>query len=140
MELKLKRIALKKEYTIGRLYIDGKYFCDTLEDVDRGLDQKMPLEQIKKIKVMHQTAIPTGVYKVRLSMSPRFKRILPEILAVPGFSGIRIHNGKDQNSSSGCLIVGKNTIVGQVTNSKYWMEKLISILQGATNITIQITK
>ena len=140
MELKLKRIAPKKEYTIGRLYIDGKYFCDTLEDVDRGLDQKMPLEQIKKIKVMHQTAIPTGVYKVRLSMSPRFKRILPEILAVPGFSGIRIHNGKDQNSSSGCLIVGKNTIVGQVTNSKYWMEKLISILQGATNITIQITK
>ena len=140
MELKLKRIALKKEYTIGRLYIDGKYFCDTLEDVDRGLDQKMPLEQIKRIKVMHQTAIPTGVYKVRLSMSPRFKRILPEILAVPGFSGIRIHNGKDQNSSSGCLIVGKNTIVGQVTNSKYWMEKLISILQSATNITIQITK
>ena len=140
MELKLKRIALKKEYTIGRLYIDGKYFCDVIEDVDRGLDQKMPLEQIKRIKVMHQTAIPTGVYKVRLSMSPRFKRILPEILAVPGFSGIRIHNGKDQNSSSGCLIVGKNTIVGQVTNSKYWMEKLISILQGATNITIQITK
>ena len=140
MQLQLRRLYRKPEYTIGKLYIDDKYFCDVVEDKDRGLTQDMPLAQIEKIKVMHETAIPYGVYKVILSRSPRFKRVLPEILKVPGFSGIRIHNGVNKDSSSGCLIVGKNTIKGGVTNSKEYMEKLIEILKTTDDIKIKITQ
>lgn len=140
MKLQLRRLYRKPEYIIGDLYIDNKWFCNTVEDQDRGLTQDMPLEEIKKIKVMHETAIPYGTYKVVLSYSPKFKRILPEILNVPGFSGIRIHNGRDCRSSSGCLIVGKNTIKGGVTSSKEYMEKLIEILKTANVIEITITK
>ena len=140
MQLQLRRLYRKPEYTIGKLYIDGKYFCDVVEDKDRELTQDMPLFQIKKIKVMHETAIPYGAYKVILSRSPRFKKVLPEILNVPGFSGIRIHNGVNKDSSSGCLIVGKNTIKGGVTNSKEYMEKLIEILKTTDDIKIKITQ
>ena len=140
MELLLRRLYIKESYVIGKLYIDGKYYCDVVEDKDRGLTQDMPLSEIKKIKVMHETAIPYGEYKVVLSYSPRFKRILPAILNVPGFEGIRIHNGRDKNSSSGCLIVGRNTIKGGVTSSKEYMEKLIDILKTANIIKIKITK
>ena len=73
MEILLKRIAKKPNYTIGKLYIDGKYFCDTLEDKDRGLLQSMTENEILKIKVKDQTAIPTGKYKIDMNtVSPRF--------------------------------------------------------------------
>lgn len=140
MKLLLRRLYRKESYIIGKLYIDDEYFCDVVEDKDRGLTQDMPLSEINKIKVMHETAIPYGTYKVILSYSPKFKRILPAILKVPGFEGIRIHNGKDKNSSSGCLIVGKNTIKGGVTSSKEYLEKLITILKTANTIEIKITK
>ena len=140
MKLLLRRLYRKDTYIIGKLYIDGEYFCDVVEDRDRGLTQDMPLSEIKKIKVMHETAIPYGTYKVVLSYSPRFKRILPAILNVPGFEGIRIHNGKNSGSSSGCLIVGRNTIKGGVTSSKEYMEKLIDILKKANTIEIKITQ
>lgn len=87
----LKRIARKNDYTIGKLYIDGEYFCDTIEDKDRGLDISMDIEEIKRIKVFGKTAIPTGTYKVEMTYSPRFKKILPLIVGVKGFEGIRIH-------------------------------------------------
>ena len=140
MKLLLRRLYRKDTYIIGKLYIDGEYFCDVVEDRDRGLTQDMPLSEIMKIKVKHETAIPYGTYKVVLSYSPKFKRILPAVLNVPGFEGIRIHNGRDRNSSSGCLIVGKNTIKGGVTNSKEYMEKLIDILKKAKTIEISITQ
>lgn len=73
MEILIKRIARRKLYTIGRLYIDGKYICDTVEDTDRGLSDKMSIDQIKKIKIKDQTAIPTGTYKLTMNVkSPRF--------------------------------------------------------------------
>lgn len=138
MQLQLRRLYRKPEYIIGKLYINGEYYCDVVEDRDRGLTQDMDLAQIKKIKVMHETAIPYGTYKVRLSLSPRFKKILPEILNVPGFSGIRMHGGSSAASSSGCLILGKNTIKGGVTNSKYYVNKLIEILKN-TNEPVEIS-
>jgi hypothetical protein len=128
MELLLKRRFLKKEYTIGSLYIEGKYFCDTLEDIDRGLTQTMSLDEIRKIKVPHETAIPTGVYKIIVNMSPAKKRMLPRLLDVPGFSGILIHRGNTKNDSSGCILVGENKVKGKVINSTRFENHLVEIL------------
>ena len=140
MKLQLKRLYRKPTYTIGKLYIDNVYFCDTVEDVDRGLYSYMNVGEISKIKVKDETAIPYGKYKVRLSMSPRFNKILPEIMNVPGFTGVRIHNGNWASDSSGCLIVGKNTVKGGVTQSKVTMSKLMEKLKGQTDIEIEITQ
>lgn len=126
MIIKVKRIARKPKYTIGRLYINGVYFCDTLEDTDRGLKQSMPLKEIEKLKVYGQTAIPTGIYDVLMTYSPKFASRpwakpyngrLPLLNNVPGFSGVRIHVGNDHTQTLGCLLVGRNTVVGKVVQS-----------------------
>ena len=88
MELKIKRIARRDDYTNGRMYIDGNYFCDTLEDTDRGMKQDLPLSELKEIKVAGRTAVPTGKYCVYLTKSPRFGRVFPLVYDVPAFSGI----------------------------------------------------
>jgi len=141
MILKLRRTAKRQLYTIGHLYINGAYFCDTIEDKDRGLNQLMPLDLIKKIKVYKQTAIPTGTYTVAMgTRSPKFSQKpaynftegrLPRLLNVPGYDGILIHAGVNQNSSAGCLIVGENKIVGQVVNSMATFKRLWQILDSA---------
>lgn len=130
----LKRIARKNDYTIGKLYIDGEYFCDTIEDKDRGLDISMDIEEIKRIKVFGKTAIPTGTYKVEMTYSPRFKKILPLIVGVKGFEGIRIHQGNTADDSSGCIIVGQNKIVGKVINSATTLKKLLDKIDGEITI------
>jgi hypothetical protein len=128
MELILHRRFLGEEYTIGSLSIDGEYFCDTLEDKDRGLTQSTPLEEIRKIKIPHETAIPTGVYKVIVNLSPAKKRMLPRLLDVPGFSGILIHRGNTKHDSSGCILVGENKVKGKVINSTLYEKRLVEIL------------
>ena len=138
MELKLKRFAKKEEYTIGRLYIDGEYFCDTLEDVDRGMRSDMPLSELKEIKVAGRTAIPAGKYCVYLTKSPRFGKVLPLVYDVPAFSGIRIHSGNTDEDTQGCILVGQNKIVGRVINSRQTMDKLMEILDGQESVTIEI--
>lgn len=124
MELTLKRIAKKDTYTIGKLYVDDEYFCDTLEDKDRGLTFDMPLEDIKKVKVYGQTAIPTGRYQVVMNMSTRFKKVMPLLLNVPGFDGIRIHSGNTAADTQGCILLGQNKVVGKVINSRIYTDKL----------------
>lgn len=128
MELNVKRIARKDGYTIGRLFINNEYFCDTLEDTDRGLKDTMQVNEILAKKVKAQTAIPTGKYDVILTFSPRFKRVLPLLLNVPGYQYIRVHNGNRPDSTEGCLLVGENKAKGQVINSRATLEKLMSIL------------
>lgn len=128
MELNVKRIARKDGYTIGRLFINNEYFCDTLEDTDRGLKDTMQVNEILAKKVKGQTAIPTGKYDVILTFSPRFKRVLPLLLNVPGYQYIRVHHGNLPSSTDGCLLVGENKIKGQVINSRATLEKLMSIL------------
>jgi len=154
MLITLRRIPMKtgKMYQIGHLYVDGVYVCDTIEDVDRGLSQGMPLEQIKKIKVKSETAIPRGRYRVRIDIvSPKFsakpyywnycKGKLPRLMDVPGFDGILIHKGVNQRSSAGCIIVGYNTVVGHVTQSQQAFEKLYALLKSATDkIYIEIIR
>ena len=124
MELTLKRIAKKDTYTIGKLYVDGEYFCDTLEDKDRGLTSDMSLEDIKKVKVYGQTAIPSGRYRVTMNMSSRFKKVMPLLLYVPGFDGIRIHSGNTAADTQGCILLGQNKVVGKVINSRIYTDKL----------------
>lgn len=142
MNITVKRVAKKEAYTIGKLYIDGKYFCDTLEDRDRGLAQSMPLSEIKKIKVKHQTAIPTGTYQVAWNYSPKYRRMMPQILNVPGFEGVRIHSGNSQQDTSGCILLGKNSVVGKVLNSRVTINKFYPLIKEAcknnkVTITIQ---
>ncbi|MDR1985309.1 MAG: DUF5675 family protein [Prevotellaceae bacterium] len=131
MELKLQRRFLCSDYTIGSLFVNGEYFCDTLEDTDRGLTQSMPLDLIRKIKIAHETAIPTGCYKVIVNLSPSKKRMLPRLLDVPGFSGILIHRGNTKNDSSGCILAGENKVKGKVINSTLYEKKLVELLTDA---------
>jgi hypothetical protein len=129
MELILKRIAKRKTYTIGRLYIreqvmdeylpgyEDRYFCDTLEPTWRDYEHGA-------YKVKGRSAIPEGRYAVVISYSPRFKQWLPILLGVPKFEGIRIHAGNTAKDTEGCILVGKNKLVGQVVDSRIWLHRL----------------
>ena len=144
MELKLERKYRSNNYCIDKLYINGKYFSDALEDPDRGLTDTMSLEEIQKIKIKGNTCIPYGTYNITITYSPRFKRNLPLINNVKGFEGIRVHNGNTPQDSSGCVLLGFNKIKGQVIDSKVTVNKFIDIVQNALNkgekVTIEITK
>lgn len=138
MEILVKRLYKTSAYTIGKMYIDGQYLCDTIEDTDRGLTQTMTSQQIAVKKVYGKTAIPTGRYKVTLTFSNKFKRVLPLVNDVIGFLGIRIHAGNTADDSLGCIIVGENKIKGGVVNSKVTLERLMAKLIGQTNILLTI--
>jgi hypothetical protein len=149
MELELKRIAKRDTYTIGRLSINGQRFCDTLEDTDRGLDQKMSLAVLKARKRKGITAIPTGRYKVTLGVkSPKYSKrpaynfcegYVPRLINVPAYEGVLIHIGNYPQDTEGCILVGRNTKVGAVLNSTETFKQLYAILQKATdNIYITI--
>lgn len=126
MELLLKRIFKGPKYTIGKLYVDGKYFCNTLEDA------------VRKDKIPNETAIPYGTYKVIVNMSPKFKRLLPRLLDVPGFDGILIHRGNTPSDTSGCILVGENKVKGKVINSTIYEKKLVELLKDEKDISITI--
>ena len=149
MKLTVKRIAKKPTYTIGKLYIDGVYFCDTVEDTDRGLFQGQSLDLIKKIKIPNKTAIPTGTYKLTLNViSPKYsKKVIyqeickgrvPRLLDVPGYDGVLIHIGNSADDSSGCILVGQNKVVGKVINSTETFRKLYNKIKGQKDLTIKI--
>lgn len=143
MKLTLKRKFLGDKYTIGDLYIDGKFFCNTIEDTVRELPAACPYtpkgQSCKcKGKIYAETAIPAGMYKVTMEYSPRFKRKLPFLHNVLHFIGILIHSGTTAVDSAGCLIIGNNTIKGKVTESRVTSDKLNAILSKEKHITIEI--
>lgn len=123
MILTLSRVALRETYTIGRLYVDGLFFCDTLEDKYRDLKHEK--------KVPGKTCISYGRYQVILNWSNRFKRIMPLLLNVPCFEGIRIHPGNTDQDTEGCILVGDNTSVGGLANSRIIFDRLMVILKQA---------
>lgn len=133
LNLTLKRVALKETYTIGKLYVDGVYFCDTLEDKVRDYNKDGDLLDAGETKIFGETAVPYGGYKVILNLSPRFKKILPRLLGVKHFDGILIHPGNTAKDSHGCILVGKNNQVGRVNESKATFERLMNILSEATD-------
>lgn len=127
MNILVERRARKATYTIGSLYIDGKYMCDTIEDKDRGLDSSMTDDEVKAIKIPGKTAIPTGTYAIDMNTtSPKFrdypwakryKGKIPRLVNVPGFDGILIHPMNTAADSKGCIGPGENKAVGEVRNS-----------------------
>lgn len=135
MKLLVKRTWKKDTYTIGILYINGVRFSETMEDMDRGLNDKMSVEEIKKKKVYGETAIPTGTYEIDMNtVSPKFKtRIwgqryngkIPRIKNVKGFDGVLIHPLNTAKDSLGCIGVGRNTVKGMITNSTTFFYKLM---------------
>ena len=142
MELLVDRKWKKEAYTIGRLYIDGVFFCNTLEDKDRGLKQTDSLATIQSKKVYGETAIPTGTYNIRMNIkSPKYSLLswyknlcngyMPRLENVPGWSGILIHPLNTPDQTLGCLGVGKNTQVGKLTDSKNTFAKLYKKMKSA---------
>ena len=119
MILKVDRVWQKDDYTIGRLFVDGEFLCNTLE----------PPVRPDGIKINGKTAIPFGVYDLALSYSPRFQTVLPLVLNVPNFEGVRIHAGNFVSDTEGCLILGRNTIKGGVTESRFYVNALITLMK-----------
>lgn len=144
----------RQGYCIGSLYIDGLYYCDTIEDKDRGLDQKMDLKTITNKKLKGITAIPTGIYRIAMNIqSPRLskkaqynfcKGYVPRLLDVKGFDGVLIHIGNTAEDSLGCILVGQNKVKGQVINSTATFKKLYAIMKEAydskEDITLEIQR
>ena len=142
MELTLERKWPKATYTISNLLVNGEFFCNVLEDTDRGLWIYDPIDKIKEVKIPGETAIPKGRYLVNMDvLSPKYSQIayyrkltkgyMPRLRNVPGFSGILIHPGNSPEDTCGCLLPGKNTVKGRVTNSRYWFEKLFRLMKDA---------
>lgn len=141
MELLLRRIFKGHSYTIGKLFINGVYECDTLEDQDRGLTSQMSLEEIKAKKVYGVTAIPYGTYRIDMdTVSPKFKDRswakfcggkLPRLIDVKGYEGVLIHVGNKAGDTLGCILVGENKIKGQVINSTAAFQELYSVMLKA---------
>lgn len=127
MKITVKRTFKGTEYTIGKLYIDGAYFCDTLEDTVRPANKK----------IAGKTAIPAGNYKVIKSYSPRFKKILPEILNVPNFTGVRIHAGNTAKDTDGCVLLGLNKTKGAVLDSQATMAYFMARTPNEFELTIE---
>ena len=145
MEIVNTRSALRETYTIGHVTVDGKKFCDVVEDKDRGLRQDMPLAEIKRRKVYGETAIPIGRYRVRMDLpSPKYVQKaktdtyyrfccnnMPRLEKVPGYDGILFHPGSSAKDTLGCQVVGDNTIVGQVTNSRTRFRQIWQMMYDA---------
>ena len=155
MKLRLERRWPKATYTIGVLFIDGIRYCETLEDRDRGLKQSDPLAHITAKKVAGETAIPKGTYGVAMNVtSPKYAGVawywqfcrgkMPRLLAVPGFDGILIHPGGSNGplDTRGCILVGKNTKVGKLTDSRACFMEIYKQMKEAADhgekITIEI--
>ncbi len=128
MELLLTPFQKTNLTTISRLSIDGKPECFILEDVDRGLDSSMTLEEIAAKKVYGKTAIPAGRYEVVITWSNRFKRLLPLLLNVKGYTGIRMHVGNYATNTDGCLLPGTGVSKDMVVNSVRAFESLFQKL------------
>ena len=146
MKLRLNRIFKGSDYTIGKLYINGQYFCDTLEDPVRTLPASCPNTSEGILcacpeKVYARTAIPAGTYKVTMQFSPRFKRPLPLLHDVPHFQGgvlLLIHSGNEPDDTAGCILVGHNKVKGKVLESRAVSVKLNALLEKENEMTITI--
>ena len=137
MELRLERIALRSEYTIGKLYVDGEYVCDTIEDAVRDLDKDGKFAN-GEVKIPGKTAIPYGRYEITMKVkSPKYSNFskyswakkydgyLPRLLNVPHFDGVLIHVGNSALDSEACVLVGENKVVGKVINSVNTFRRLM---------------
>lgn len=133
MELKLIREHFNEKETIGKLYVNNVLFSFTLEPTFRELISDMSEDEIKRQKIYGVTAIPKGSYHVILTYSKRFQKILPELLHVKGFNGVRIHAGNYAKDTHGCILLGNYNGGNYVTESRQYVERLIKMMQGSIN-------
>lgn len=126
MKITVKRLHKTDKSTIGELFIDGKFQCYTLEDVERD------------VKIKSETAIPKGEYKVIINQSNRFKRLLPLLLSVPNFEGVRIHSGNSNHDTEGCILVGTTRSIDYIGNSRLAFDRLFKKMQLAKEINLII--
>ena len=138
MEIRVRRIALKDKYTIGKLYINGTYFCDVLEDKVRDLNKNGEFDN-GEVKIAKHTAIPYGTYEITMDVrstkfsdfekypwAKEYDGYLPRLTNVPLFVGVLLHVGNSDIDSSGCLLVGENKVVGKVINSTITFRRLMN--------------
>jgi len=140
MNLRIIRKTFTEKSTIGELHINGQFFCYTLEDKDRGLDDSMSLLTIKAKKIFGLTAIPYGSYKMIVNVSPKMGRLLPRFVNIKGFDGVLIHRGNTATDSLGCVIVGYKKGIDSVYESTKAEADLVSKIKNQTDITIDIVK
>ena len=150
MDIILKRDTFTDKSTIGTLTVNGAFECYVLEDTDRGLKDTMSLDEINKLKVHGQTAIPYGVYKVVVTKSERFSAMkgkpvyLPILLNVKGYEGIRIHSGNKPEDTLGCLLTARKKGIDTVSESTLAFnqlnDKINNALKIGENVIITITK
>lgn len=133
MELELIRKTRTNTSTIGELFIDGEFECFILEDKDRGLRKDMPISELITKKVKAKTAIPEGRYEVVINFSNRFKKLLPLLLDVPAYAGIRIHPGNTATDTEGCLLPGVNKAIDKVTSSRSAFTALFDKMKAASS-------
>ena len=138
IDLILKRLNKIDKYTEGKLYINGVYFCDTIEPYDSGLTQSDAVNAIEEEKKLHKICIPSGNYSIILNYSAKFRQVLPLLVGVKGFTGIRIHAGNTVENTEGCILVGMKAKDGYIVDSKAHLSYLMSKLKGNDcNITIK---
>lgn len=126
MKIEIKRLYKTENSTIGELKVDGKFECYTLEDKER------------EVKIKCETAIPKGTYKVIINQSNRFKKLLPLLLSVPNFEGVRIHPGNTNHDTEGCILVGRTKSKDFIGQSRKAFESLFAKMKEAKEITLTI--
>ena len=131
MELELTRSAKTNKSTIGELTVNGVFECFVLEDKDRGLRKDMPISQLMVMKIKTKAAIPTGRYEIVVSFSDKFQKMLPLLLDVPAFAGIRIHPGNTSENTEGCLLPGKTKTPDMVGSSRVAFTTLFDKIKAA---------
>ena len=131
MELELKRSVKTNKSTIGELTVNGVFECFILEDKDRGLRKDMPISELIVMKIKTRTAIPTGRYEIVVSFSDKFQKMLPLLLDVPAFAGIRIHPGNTDANTEGCLLPGKTKSPDMIGSSRVAFTALFDKIKGA---------
>jgi len=131
MELELTRSVKTNKSTIGELTVNGVFECFILEDKDRGLRKDMPLSELIVMKIKTRTAIPTGRYEIVVSFSDKFQKMLPLLLDVPAFAGIRIHPGNTDANTEGCLLPGKTKSPDMIGSSRVAFTALFDKIKAA---------
>ena len=139
MKIEVKRYLLEKDFTVGNLYIDGKRICETMEDRDRNLTDTKTEEENMKMKMYGKTAIPIGTYKLTIDYSNKYNKMLPHILDVKAFDGIRIHSLNFASESLGCIGPGIFNGVNAVTYSRATMSKIQPMIQAAIDNGEKVT-
>ena len=140
MKIKVVREVFTDKSTIGSLYLNDVFFCYTLEDKDRGLEQSQSLIIIQAKKLFGITAIPYGKYPLIVNKSPKFGRLLPRLQGIKGYDGVLIHRGNSAEHSHGCILVGYKKGTDSIMESTNAEADLITILQRESTHTIEIVK